>query len=794
MGYSGRGLEAWAYPFQLFDGYRIQFLSAGMAAIDGDSILRRVEYRPEEIVRTYVGPDFEVREHLFVPLDRPGVILSYEVSGQCAVELRVSFVPVLNLMWPAGLGGQDLNWRPSLSAYEMCEITTAYCALIGSPEASDHTDVVNSTLRQDLRQSMVLHPVNGRAQVFAALEHRPAAEGAELRFLEQNVESLRTGARSHAASLLASGKHIETPDAELSSAITWSKIGLDQAWVCNPQLGCGEVAGYGPSRGMRRPQYAWFFAGDGLVATEALLAAGETARAKEELAFILKYQNASTGMIWHELSQSAGMIDWAGKYPYMFVHVDITFDFLSTLGDYYRATGDVEFVRAHWDSIAKAFDYCHALIDASTGLPRIPAGKEGANEQERMREDVGLSAGWIGATEGFRAMAEATGHEAEARMAASEAAAARHAFTARYWDPQRQFWIAGYNESGAPMTDERSHSGLLGQGLFTAEEENAALTRLASAAFETDWGTRGMSAASAHFDPNSYAEGSVSALGTAAMAEAFWRDHRPAAAWPIFESLLPWFRLDSLGHMHEVAAGDVFHPQIESVPEQTWSTAGFLSTVVHGLLGIDVDAPHQRLELAPHLDPRWPRVTLGPIAVGPAQVTATLEQKPGELDSTLAAHGGRVHVSWAPEIPLGASGVRALVNGKAAPVSIEQHEEDEHVRVEVDLTTEPVFCRILYAGGVRVVAPAPNPAVGDRTVQLKLTGVVLHGDQLTISADVAGGEHAALELDTPWTVGAVDGGSAVALGEDRYRLTFTGAGHSPGAQFVQRRMTVQLRR
>jgi len=85
-----------------------------------------------------------------------------------------------------------------------------------------------------------------------------------------------------------------------------AKNALDQAWVCKPMMGCSIVAGYRSSRDARRPQYAWYFAGDGLIATNALVSAGEYMRAKEELEFIGKYQEPTTGMIWHELSQSAG--------------------------------------------------------------------------------------------------------------------------------------------------------------------------------------------------------------------------------------------------------------------------------------------------------------------------------------------------------------------------------------------------------------------------------------------------------------------------------------------------------
>ena len=45
-------------------------------------------------------------------------------------------------------------------------------------------------------------------------------------------------------------------------------------------------------------------------------------------------------MIWHELSQSADPADWATRYPYMFVHVDITFHYLTVVERYVSASGD----------------------------------------------------------------------------------------------------------------------------------------------------------------------------------------------------------------------------------------------------------------------------------------------------------------------------------------------------------------------------------------------------------------------------------------------------------------------
>jgi glycogen debranching enzyme len=743
-------------------------------------------------VRTYIGADFKVSESLFVPIDQPGVILTYKCVGR-PVDIRTTFLPVLNLMWPAGVGGQDLTWNQSLNGYVISERSTGFRATIASPQMTAHSQVVNSTLRQDLAQSIVLHPVEGQAEVFAALEAVSAPEGSALQTLERGEAQFHAAWKEHLAAAVANGLQIQTPDADLNQALIWSKLALDQAWVCNDRIGCGIVAGYGPSRGTRRPQYAWFFGGDGLVATRTLLAIGEKEGARAELEFILKYQNKTNGMIWHEISQSAGFIDWAGKYPYLYVHVDITFDFLNTLDNYYSETGDSAFLNNHWAEIAAAYAYCRSTVNPKTALPEIPPGKEGGNEQDRMSEDVGLSAAWAETAAAFQKLAAVTGHPKDAEQAAQASEAARKALARRYWDPKNNFWIAGFAENGNAMTDQRSHSELLGQGFFTAAQEDAALDRLASADFQTDWGTRSMSASSAGYSPDLYGSGSVWALGTEQMTEAFWQGHRPDTGGPIWNSLLTWFHLDSLGHMHEVVAGNLFHPEVESVPEQTWSAAGFLHAAVHGLLGLEVNAADHRLILAPHLDPHWGEVSLHRIAVGAAEVAAKIDQKPEEIDVTFSASGGAVHVSFAPQIALGADMVHAILDGRTIPATVDRHAQDEHARVELDIPAgKSVLCAVKYGGGVQLVIPVHRPMIGDVSQGLKLIGAHLDAKHLTLDADVLSPEESSIEIRTPWKIGTVQGGSATPLDLGWTRLTFSDIAVIGKPHYAKRTMTVEL--
>ena len=148
MGYPQSGLEVWAYPLQLVSGYQVSFIPRpGTEALEGLSLLRRIEYRPEEVVRTYVGPDFVVREKIFVPLSEPGAILSYEVQGKSDVDLKVRFQPVLNLMWPAALGGQDTAWDDGVHGYVIREPLHGFSAVIASPQTVEHDVIVNRTIQ-----------------------------------------------------------------------------------------------------------------------------------------------------------------------------------------------------------------------------------------------------------------------------------------------------------------------------------------------------------------------------------------------------------------------------------------------------------------------------------------------------------------------------------------------------------------------------------------------------------------------------------------------------------------------
>jgi len=86
--------------------------------IDGQSVLRRIVYSPEAVTRVYVGPDFVIRERLFVPLDARRD--RYLRNGRYLPSISWSLRPGTGSDVAAGIGGQEVNGIRA-SAYLLSE-------------------------------------------------------------------------------------------------------------------------------------------------------------------------------------------------------------------------------------------------------------------------------------------------------------------------------------------------------------------------------------------------------------------------------------------------------------------------------------------------------------------------------------------------------------------------------------------------------------------------------------------------------------------------------------------------
>ena len=309
--------------------------------------------------------------------------------------------------------------------------------------------------------------------------------------------------------------------------------------------------------------------------------------------------------------------------------------------------------------------------------------------------------------------------------------------------------------------------------VFTPQQRASLLDQLASYEFQADWGTRSKASSASTYEPNSYASGSVWALGTASTASAFWAEHRPATALPIWSGLVPWTSLDSLGHMPETLAGDYYHEELESVPEQTWSSAALFTSTVTGLLGLRVDSRLQQVSFAPHLPPSWNEVTVRHLRVGGSEITLNMTQSAHEIRLQMQNAGAPVQMVFDPELPFGAALRGVQIGNRSITAKLEQNPQDTHAKVDFTLPAGSTLLTLGYTGGAAIVPASWRPMVGEPSGAIKITALSLSGRVLVIELDHPISVSSSFELRTPWVIKDIHGAALEPVAPSLYRVTLS---------------------
>jgi hypothetical protein len=231
-----------------------------------------------------------------------------------------------------------------------------------------------------------------------------------------------------------------------------------------------------------------------------------------------------------------------------------------------------------------------------------------------------------------------------------------------------------------------------------------------------------------------------------------------------------------VGHLHEVVAGDFYHQQVESVPEQTWSSAAFLSSTVHGLLGLAYDGQANRVEFAPHLPAAWDKVSIENIRTRGGKIAFELSRVPEGLRLDADNSGEPVDLLFSPEIPLGARMIGAEVPGKKMAARRDDHAQDAHATLNFSLPAGKSHCLIRFEGGVSVGVKSLVPLEGDASKGLKITAVTFHANTLAVDVDVNAAQPAPIiVLRTVNKPLRVQGATLLRISANVYELTVQSA-------------------
>ena len=343
----------------------------------------------------------------------------------------------------------------------------------------------------------------------------------------------------------------------------------------------------------------------------------------------------------HEFSLTAGSLhgdlNWA-TLGYEYAAADATPLFIMAVADYVRTTGDVDFLRAHWDQIKKAyeFDRTHdsdgdGVYDNSQGTGWVEAWPPKMPHQE-----IYLAALDQASTQSIAEMAKLMQDQT---LASGAAAQSKHIAEV----------VASYRQSDGTYAFSRNRDGTFDQTstIFPAvalwgekeslPEPDAMLSLWASHHFATDWGVRSVNDTASVFDPISYHQGSVWPLFTGWASLAQYRAGRPLAGYAALMRNVDLTWAQDPGFVTEVLSGRFFQPLGRSSSHQLWSSAMVLSPAIRGLFGIEVDALHRTLYLHPQLPASWDFAEIHNVRVGDEFYAITLKRDRDHLLATVSS-------------------------------------------------------------------------------------------------------------------------------------------------------------
>jgi len=792
LGRESGTFEAWAYPLKLFRNFEFSFfLGSSTEPVRAADIVRWISVSPEATTLTYVYQSFTIRAHYVAAPDDPGGVILLEVSAIEPLTIVCSFLPVLQPMWPAGIGGQYAYWDEKAHAYLISEPTRKNHAYVGSPCASGMSYTPAHMLSDVPNQFKISIATPDAARgsyipiVIAGGKGTRDSVRAVYDRLLASPERMVLQAREHFRRLRAASVQITTPDRELNLAYEWAKISYDNLFVDNPDLGNGMVAGLAASGTSGRPGFGWFFGGDTFINAFSLNGMGAFTAVRDAIAFTRKWQRAD-GKMAHELSQSAGYVNWFTDFPYGYIHGDTTPFYIAATDDYFRCTADTAFVRAGWPSLIRAYDWCLSTDTDGDGLMDNAKAGLGASEYgslTEVRSDIYTAAVWIRAARAMESLAAAVGDTVTLARSHLPASCAQEAFHARFWDKKRGQYAYAYDAEGrhVDVLSPWSSVGMM-WGFGQAEASRQTIERLNSAEMTTDWGTRSVSVKHRLFEPLNYNYGAVWPFLTSWVATAQYRHHYGLQGYASLMSSVRHTFDNALGSVTEVFSGTLnIWPQ-EAVSHQGFCTAGVVLPLVRGMLGIVPDAPGRTVSIAPQVPADWREVSVENLRVGPTICSFRYAREPGKVTLRGTASDS-LRLLFGPVF--GAAATIGAVRTSRGTPQIELHQDALSVQpVLASVVKDSFAIEIEYTCPVELLPLPSATRTGDENTGAKIISVVRRDRTIAVTLEGPAGSVPRIPLLVSGPIGRVTGGriDGSALAVDL----------PPGEGFVRSVITIEL--
>lgn len=633
----GSAFEVWIYPYKVLHDLEFQVL---VDEVEENPYTRlgNFHFSHNYFDREFIGEKWTISEWLYPAYEDPVVFLVYRVQALTDITLEFFFKPDLSPMWPAAIGGKYSYFDQKENFFVLSESTSKNIALFGGFPGKKVGNLPahklpGGKLRYRVALKKGFHEIPLAAVAAYGKYEEIKKTFHEMRekyhvFLNEREEILEAFVKDHLT--------VETPDERINEAIQWGILNVNTAFVDNPDLGEGLIAGYGLSGERERPGFGWYFGGDGLINSFAVLNYGDFAGARKEIEFLLKYQRKD-GKIMHELSQGAKFIDWFGDYGFPFFHGDTTLYFASFLDFYLQRTGDIDFFIKNKKKVGLIFSWmldCDADKDGivETKLAGVGASETGPLRQ-KMKTDIYLAALSVKSWEAMGNIYTLLKNSKKVDIAKERLQRSKKTLEEFFWDKDIQYYAYAIKEDGSLIKETTIWPAIAMRfKVLAGEKGRIAQRKVASPELSADWGTRFLSSKSGYYDPTSYNNGAVWPFLTGFSSLALYNYGNPYHGFSLLQANLNIIMDYDYGVPTELLSGDIYRPLDQSVPNQIWSSGNTISAFVEGLLGFEADALNKEIRFKPAVPLIWPYLKVGNLKVGKGSIDFKFKKEKNRLE------------------------------------------------------------------------------------------------------------------------------------------------------------------
>ncbi len=736
-------LEAYVYPLKIVKDLKLRFNLNGRV-IPAESVARRIVSRPGSYTIVYSGDEYEVRETLIAPLDQAGVLIQLDIDAHYPMRIDVEFTRDFQLMWPASIGTSYSEWNEAEKAFYFGADGQPFAAVLGSPDAALLEREYGSNYSLETRNSFTLGTVRGRAHrvlaIAGSVKSRDDALASWRRMLG-SAANMADQTEKYYNSYLVRTVTLDLPDKDLQRAYDWSRLSMVKGLVQNPLLGTGLVAGYGPSKGVYRPGFAWFFGRDTFWTSFALTSAGDFDTARAGIDFIAGYQSPN-GKMPHEISQSASLVPWFQNYPYGYASADATPLYVIAVRNFVQASGDLAFAKTHWERLLKAFDFMRSTFGPN-GFPKnfgVGHGWVEGGPLLPVQVEFYQAGAYVEAVRSMASLSRWIGQPERAAQFEQELKAKQTLLNDLFWLPQSQTFAFGLDTSGKQMQQPSVLATVpMWFGVLDLKKSLQMVEQLSTEPHSSDWGMRIISSQNPMYGPEGYHYGSVWPLFTGWASVGKYRSHAAPSGFSNLKANA-WLALDGAGgHTTEVLSGMTYSPLSTASPHQIWSAAMVVSPLLRGLCGLEVDAVNGVVGFAPHIPADWEYLGVHAVPIGAAKADLLLDRDDQSLRLRVVNHGKDAFtLDFAPAYSPITRINRAKFKGQNVRWTEDRQSTDFHPHFKLQIRPGENALAIEHRGTFGYVVPYVAPELGAQSSNLKVISERWSNNATTLELGLSG--------------------------------------------------------